>query len=61
LLPPCNKLRAGPLGQSDLKASDSAIVTIVKIAAGNTVGKLGKTGSMRFLKKIASIYQINTV
>jgi hypothetical protein len=30
----------------------------VKIAAGITVGKLGKTGSMRLIEKIAPVCQI---
>jgi hypothetical protein len=44
----------GPLKPIGLIHGEGANVTIVKIAAGNTVGKFGKTGSLRFLEKINS-------
>jgi hypothetical protein len=40
------------------RPTDGATVTIVKIAAGITVGKPGKTGSMRLIEKIAPVCQI---
>jgi hypothetical protein len=36
----------------NLRPTDGATVTIVKIAAGITVGKIGKVGSMGFGVKI---------
>jgi hypothetical protein len=41
----------------NLRPTDGATVTIMKIAAGITVGKLGKTGSMRLIEKIAPFYR----
>jgi len=45
----------------NLRPTDGATVTIMKIAAGITVGKLGKTGSMRLIEKIATVCQNNHI